>query len=203
MRKILLSIVSILLIIVIVEFQSCSFISTFWSNLLSSATITILFGIFIDQFTELTKKPSLRMVIKQGRSYSDRIVLTCREDGNYETSFRIAIRNDGNKMLKPAEGYWHFYLPNAQDVKPDGEAAKFVSSDNDHIRNCIDLPIFPKSFLDVGPEFKITIPKADVETFKVYYFFETNYGYFPKTISMDQNTGLIEFNRMTKIPIKY
>jgi len=111
------------------------------------------------------------MVIKQGKFYQDKIIIKLRADGDFETSFRIAIKNDGNATLKADGGYWHLYFPIASKIVPDGKAKKFITSDLEHIRNPIDLPIFHKSFLSIGPEFKVLIKKEQVNNFKVYYFF--------------------------------
>lgn len=186
MKNIIISIVLILLMsfgAFIVSRKYGSFFESFLSNLLSSGIIAIVFGIFIFQFTELTKKPVLSMVIKQGGVYSKEIKLTKLQDGNYETNFRIAIQNSGNKMLKPGEGYWHFYVPG--------------SSDRQRARDLINLPIFQKSFLDIDvQEFKFKILKEHLDKFKVYYFFETSYGYFPNTTILDQQTGVVKFENI-------
>lgn len=193
----------VVLVVWVVQRQPRDFTVSFWSNFLSSAIVVILFGTFIDQFTELTKKPLLKMVVKQEKVYSDKITFTKAKDGNYEASFRIAINNYGSKMLKPGEGYWHFYLPGVSEVSPDKEAGRFLSSDKDHLRELINLPLFPKSFLDIGPEFRIKVIKDNVNSFKAYYFFETNYGYFPRTVVLDSKSGLVEYKKMTEIEVKF
>lgn len=181
-------------------FTDVAFKISFWPNLLADLIVAIVFGLLLDQLTDLTKRLRLVMVIKQGPFYSDVIKWTKASDGNYETSFRIAIKNIGNKMMKPGEGYWHLYFPDVSEMSHFGGAEKFTSPDKEHLRELINLPIFPSSFLDVGPEFKMKIDNP--VKFRSYYFFSTKYGYFPKTVRMDQKTGEISYNTMNSFPIQ-
>ena len=140
------------------------------------------------------------MVIKQGTFYSDTIKWERAVDGQYETSFRIAIKNIGNKMLKPEEGYWHLYFPGAIEINHIGDADRFTSPDKEHIRDLIRLPIFPNSFLDIGPEFKMKTP--NIATFPIHYFFATEYRNFPKSVRMNQETGEVPYNTMGTFPVE-
>lgn len=157
----------------------------------------VLFGLITKY-----RGPKLTLVIKQGKFYQNAIEISQREDGDFEASFRIAIKNFGRGVLKPGEGYWHLYFPSASDVEADPESKKFTSSDMEHLRNPIDLVIFPGSFLDVGPEFKIFIKKDAMSNFKIYYFFETSAGYFPKKVKINSETGGVLYENMASVPIK-
>jgi hypothetical protein len=65
------------------------------------------------------------------------------------------------------------------------------------------LPVYPKSFLDFGPEYKFLIKKDAMEKASVRYFFETDYGYFPKSVKLNQKTGAVAFSDMGSIELEW
>lgn len=156
----------------------------------------------IPQLAGKFRKPKLRMVVKHDRLYQNTIKVSRRDDGDFETSFRVAIKNDGNGILKQGEGYWHLYFPSVSKVVSDSESKQFISPDLEHIRGLISLPVFQKSFLDIGPEFKFLVRKELIDNFKIYYFFETNYGYFPRTAKINSETAEVLYEDMSSIPIE-
>lgn len=184
--------------------QSQDFIENFWSNLASACVIAIFFGIFINQFTTIAKKPNLKMTIRQRGKCTNKIIFNLRDDGNYETSYRLAIQNSGNKVLKPQEGYWHYYLPGAIKTEIiNNEDGKFLTMDEGHYRDYITLPIYPKSFLDINMEHRHIVPKERKDNFKAYYFFETDYGFFPSTVKMDPNSSEVEYEKMGEMEVEF
>lgn len=171
----------------------------FWSNLLSDAGFAIILAILIKCFTSVFNHPELTMVVKQKGEYGDQIKIEKRKDGDYEASFMLAIKNRGNETFKANEGFWHLYFPNAEKIEILDGANTIASGETNHLRDLINLPIYPKSFLDFGPEHRMIIKKELFEKISVHYFFSTNYGYFPKTVKLDQKTAFVPFSTMGKI----
>jgi len=183
------------------QIPGVDFQANFLANLLSDSIVAIFFGIWLIKFTELIKKPNLRIVVKQNGQYGNRIVATKNGD-QLKFIFTVAIHNTGNKTVKAGEGYWHLYFPGAAEVFNLGATAQIV--DQNHIRDTVALPIFPKSFLDVGPEFRGVIkfsPQDKDKQFEVRYFLDTDYGRFPKAAKVDQKTGFVLYENMGVIPI--
>lgn len=174
---------------------------SFLSSLLSGITLSALVGLITYQFTNIFKRPKLSIVVKQGPFYRDEVIFTKRDDGDYEASFYLSIKNQGTQTVMPQEGYWHIYFPNALDVKPlEGPNLFSAQLEKSHLRDIINMPIFPSSFLDFGPEYKVHIPK-DNKDWDIRYFFETNYGYFPKSVKLNQKDGSVQYKDMGKINV--
>ena len=172
------------------------FQDSFWPNFWADLIIAIIFGTLISEYTSLTKTPKLRMSIKQEGLCARNIKFSLNENGEYDASFNLAAHNSGNKMLKSQEGYWHIYFSNGVQVQMSGSET-YELIDGNHVRNIILLPIYPNSFLDIGPQFKIRV--KSLENFSVHYFFSTEYGYFPGTVRMNQETARVEYETMGKI----
>ncbi|TAM40452.1 hypothetical protein EPN54_02645 [bacterium] len=172
----------------------------FWANVYSSLLITVMVAIFINYFTPLFKHPELIIVVKQNSFYSNKIKITQKPDGNYEASFRLAIKNIGSKTFRANGGYWHVYFPSAEKIETLNGAGGFIAQgENNHLRDLINLPVYPKSFLDFGPEYKLLIKKDALRKTSIRYFFETDYGYFPNSVRLDQKTGAVLFSDMGSI----
>lgn len=109
----------------------------------------------------------------------------------------MAIKNVGNQAFKASEGYWHVYFPNVGAMESsDGAAAFLALGETNHLRDLINLPIYSKAFLDFGPEYKFLVKKDIQGKVFVNYFFSTNYGYFPKTVKLNEKTGIVAFSDM-------
>lgn len=127
------------------------------------------------------------------------------DNGDYEASFRLSIKNSGNKTFKANEGYWHVYFENSNEISYIGGAESFTTyGEKTHQRDIINLPIYPGSFLDIGPEYKYIFKKVgegpgNLNPKPIRYFFETDYGYFPKSVKMDPKTGAVLYNNMGSI----
>lgn len=180
------------------------FLIAFWSSIFSAGVIAVLAAWFVNIFTPLFKYPELTLVVKQEGFYNDKIKVSQRPDGDYEASFSLAIKNIGSQTFKPKEGYWHVYFPNAEKIETLNQSVGFVAQgEKSHLRDLINLPVYPKSFLDFGPEYKFLIKKSSLEKVGVYYFFETDYGYFPKTVKLNQKTGAVAFWDMGSIKLEW
>jgi hypothetical protein len=180
------------------------FLIAFWSSIFSAGVIAVIAAIIVNYFTPLFKYPELILVVKQKGFYNDKIEISQRPDGNYEASFRLAIKNIGNQTFKPNEGYWHVYFPNAEKMESlNGSDGFIAQGENNHLRDLINFPVYPKSFLDFGPEYKLVILKDAIRKTSVHYFFETNYGYFPKSVKLDQKTGAVAFSDMGYIELEW
>jgi len=174
----------------------------FWSSIFSTGIIALITALYVNFFTPLFKTPELSLVVKQDGVYVNKIKISKREDGDYETSFRLAIKNGGNKTFKANHGYWHLYFPVTEKIEGFGDASPLVvPGENGHLRDVINLSVYPKSFLDFGPEYKLLIKKERIGSVSIRYFFETDYGYFPKTINLNQKTGLVLFTDMGLIEL--
>lgn len=188
----------------ILQFLSArDFLVAFISNSISGLLVLLLGAILTYQFTLLFKKPKLSMVVKQGKEYSDSVLLTEDGSGNYEASFRLAIKNSGRGTLGINEGYWHAYFPNPEKIESDEHSQLLLASyEPSHSRDLITAPIYPDSFLDIGPEYKVQIKKENYSKAQLRYFFETTYGFFPSTVKRDQRTGLVPHDSMGEIKLK-
>lgn len=166
---------------------------------LSGMLVFIFSAMWVNHVTGVFKKPTLKMTVKQISFYRDSILLTKKEDGNYEASFSLAIKNNGNKPIKQGEGYWHVYIPN------ENNPLRVLGEDN-HIRDTIKYTCYPGNFLDISDaQYIFPIKKEDLDKVLktgIPYFFETDYGYFPDTIKIDQKTGAIFFKDMGSISVE-
>jgi hypothetical protein len=166
----------------------------FWSTFLGTLIISLAAAFWLNRATDLFKKPKLTLVVKQNEFYRDTILLSERKDGDYEASFHLAIRNDGNQTLRSEQGYWHTYI-----TETEGKTPFSVPGETNHQRDLIRESIYPHSFTDIGFEWKFKIEKENLKGAEVPYFFSTEYGHFPETVSMDSKTGEILFAQMSKI----
>lgn len=171
-----------------------SFQEAFWSNLLAGLLIALLASIWINRATDLFKRPKLRLVIKQNGYYRDSVLLSKRDDGDYEATFRLAIRNDGNQTIQAHQGYWHTYILESEGLSPFS-----VLGEKNHQRGLIEDAVYPKSFTDFGHEWKFKIQKDNLKSADIPFFFSTAYGYFPKTVKINPKTGKILFANMGSI----
>jgi hypothetical protein len=176
---------------------------SFAANFLADLAIVVLVTVIAKDFYNLIlkPKPKLSFVVKQGPFYSDTIKLSRKEDGNYETSFNLVIKNSGNATLKSNEGYWHVFTPNADKLQYFNGAEGFAAAmEETHQRNSITSQIYPHSFLEVGLEYKYSFIKKEGEkNFKpqpLYYFFQTDYGNFPSTAKIDKKDGKVLYKDM-------
>jgi hypothetical protein len=174
----------------------------FWSTILSSLIVSGLIALAVYQYTDFFKTPKLTFVVKQGQFYSDKVILSERADGDYEASFRLSIKNYGSEVFKAGEGYWHIYFPNASRIENIGGSEIFHDPEQKtHLRNVVDLPIYPHSFTDLGPEYKLLIKRENISQSGIRFFFETSYGHFPNSIEMDPNTGAVAYEKMGLIEV--
>lgn len=171
-----------------------SFQEAFWSNLLAGLVIALFATFWINRATDLFKKPKLKFVVKQDGCYRDTILLSKGEDGDFEASFRLAIKNEGNQTLRAREGYWHTYILETEVRSPFS-----VLGESNHQRGLIEDAIYPQSFTDFGHEWRFKIPEDKLDSAYIPYFFATDYGYFPSMVRLDQGTGKILFSDMGKI----
>jgi hypothetical protein len=171
-----------------------SFQEAFWSNLLAGLIIAFMASLWINRATDFFKKPNLRLVVKQNGYYRDSILLSKRADGDYEASFRLAMRNDGNHTLRAGEGYWNTFI-----LETEGKSPFSVLGEENHQRDLIRDAVYPQSFTDLGHEWKFKIQKEKLRDAEVPFFFSTDYGYFPQSVKMDSQTGKVQFLHMGKI----
>ncbi|MBP6858309.1 MAG: hypothetical protein KBC33_00540 [Candidatus Pacebacteria bacterium] len=171
-----------------------SFWEAFSSNLLAGLVVAFLVALWINRTTDLFKRPKLTLVVKQNGHYREKILLSNRLDGDFEASFYFAIRNDGNQVLRPFQGYWHTYIH-----ETEGRNQFSVSGEDNHQRGIISDAVYPSSYTDFGTEWKFKIPKDKLNSVDVPYFFATDYGYFPSSVKMDQGTGQIPYSTMGKV----
>lgn len=174
------------------------FAVSFWSNLLSTVLVSVVAALVVNRFTNIFKQPKLSLVVKQGGLYRNSVIVGKRADNKYEASFSLAINNTGNKAIETNEGSWHVYFPNASSTHMTGDDYSSIGEPNHH-RDYIRYPIFPKSFFDLGVEYKILIEEPNLTTIKIRYFFETIYGYFPSTVKLNPETGFVLFEDMEQI----
>jgi hypothetical protein len=180
------------------------FVISFWSSVLSTALVTVLIWLYLKIFTRLFRYPKLTLVIKQDGIYSQKIKITKTSNGDYEASFRLAIKNDGKETFESNKGYWHLFFLNAEKMETlKGADVFLVQGETNHLRDIISFPIYPKSFLDFGPEIKFQIKKQSQETVFAHYFFATDFGYFPKSISLNQESGQVEFSKMGLLELEW
>lgn len=183
-------------------FASRDFQISFWSSIISSIVVSAIIGLVVYHFTTLFKTPKLTFVVKQGQFYSNKVVLLESANGDYEASFRLSVKNYGSEAFKSGEGYWHVYFPNASGVTNTGGTEVFQDSgQRTHFRDLINLPIYPDSFTDLGPEYKIYIKRENISKSGIRFFFQTNYGYFPKSVKIDSDTGAVKYEDMGYIEV--
>jgi len=175
------------------------FLISFWSSIFSTVFISLVVALMVNYYTPLFKYPKLILVVKQEGFYRDSIKISERADGDYEAQFTLAIKNRGNQTLRPNEGYWHVYFPDAKAEAQKGAESFLAIKEDNHFRDLIRLPIYPKSFVDFGPEYKLLIKKDNINKARIRFFFATNYGYFPKSVKINQKTGAVAFSDMGSI----
>lgn len=158
---------------------------SFWSGI----AVSVVVGFVVYQYTNVFKFPNLFFVVKQNGSYRDTILLT--DEGEiYTARFQFSIKNTGNKPIKSDEGYWHLYL------KVNSPTIFSAPEEDSHSRDIIKGTIYPGSFYDINLVYELKIKKEDLFKSEIPYFFSTDYGQYPKTAAVDQNTGTILFKNM-------
>ncbi len=172
------------------------FAISFWSSFLSSLVVAGLTALIVYLFTDIFKSPELKIVVKQNGFYRDTVLLTRKKNDTYEAVFHLAIKNEGNQSLKKDQGYWHVYV-NTLD-----QGSISALGETNHQRDMITYPVYPKSFLDLNVEYRVSLKSDQIKDFKIPYFLATEYGYFPSTVKMDQRTGAILFKDMGSIGIE-
>ncbi|MFM2374429.1 MAG: hypothetical protein RLZZ234_424 [Candidatus Parcubacteria bacterium] len=158
---------------------------SFWSGIAMSAVV----GFVVYQYTDVFKSPNLVFVVKQNGLYRDTIQLT-KDGKKYEARFQFAIKNIGNKAIKHNEGYWHLYL----DVK--NPTIFSAPEEINHSRGQINGTIYPSSFFDIGLVYELEINEENLSKAEIPYFFSTDYGQFPETAVINQETGEVLWKDM-------
>src|SRR3989344_4878159 len=155
----------------------------FLVSIVSSLLVSALIGAVVYQYTNLFKVPELSIVVKQDGFYRDMVLLSNGDNENYTAKFQFAVKNNGRKALKKEEGYWHIYAQTEAPTKLD------APGENNHKRGLFEYPVYSGSFLDLDLVLNLNIKKAALGNYKINYFFETDYGYYPNGIVVDPKTG--------------
>lgn len=168
------------------------FLISFWSNFLSDILIALIVAFIINKFTDLFRKPNLKFVVKQGGIYKDKITISKNSEGDYEAvGVVFAIKNSGNQIIKAGEGYWHTYIKS--------EISNFsAAGESHHQRDVLRYNVYPQSFTDLEVSYNFLIKKEE-EIRSIPYFFQTDYGMFPKTMKMNQTNGTVILNKMGQL----
>jgi len=161
---------------------------SFWSGIAVSAII----GFIVYQYTDVFKRPNLNFVVKQNGFYRNTILLV-EEGENYKARFQFAIKNNGNKIIKAGEGYWHLFIESSSSTRYS------VPEEQNHSRDMIRGSVYPSSFLDIDLIYELSIKKEDVTEKEIPYFFSTEYGQYPKTAKIDSKTGGVFYKNMNYI----
>lgn len=165
----------------------------FWPNFIADSLVAFLSFLLIKIFTPIFNRPKLKMVIKQDGLYRKNILFFPSPNGIYEADIILAIKNEGKKTFKSGEGYWHAY------IKTDTATPFSAIGEKNHERGLINGSIYPGSFLDTEGHYKFSINKEDIDIFNIPCFLSTDYGYFPKTVTLNGTTGKIMFKNMDSI----
>lgn len=165
---------------------------SFWSALFSGLIVSAVVAFIAYQYTDIFKSPNLSFVVKQGGHYRKTILLN-EEGENYKARFQFAIKNNGNKPVKNGQGYWHLYI----DVK--SPTIFSAPEEIGHSRGPIDGTIYPGSFFDINLIYELSIKKDSVEKSEIPYFFNTDFGQYPRTATVDSSTGKVNFESMGHI----
>jgi hypothetical protein len=158
----------------------------FWINFFSSILVAGVVGAFVYLTTDFLHAPKLAMVVKQDNGYSEKLKFKKNAEGKYQASFVLAIQNKGNLTMDSMGGYWHVYIP------VNSPSPFSVPGENVHQRDYIRDLVFPNSFTDIVAEWSLLLTEEEVKNpnASIPYFFATEYGYFPKTVSMKENGHL-------------
>lgn len=178
------------------------FWTSFLSNFFAGFLVALLFAWVFYLYSDILKKPKLKMKVKQNSQFLQDYIDASQiySSNDFECKFKLSISNNGGKALKGGEGYWHIFFDGPCEIKIEGDDVQQESPN--HYRFLIKYPIFANNFLDINSNFVIKFKEEDFNKVKVYYFFSTQYGYFPNSTHLDKVTGHIKFNTMSEIKIK-
>lgn len=188
-----------------------NFISGFLTQLLAGLVVVFLAGVYLNKKFKSFWSPdlSLQSTIREEKGVNkDYVQAKLDEDtGLYKIRFQPSIKNNGRGTISRNGGYWHIYFISEKGTVPFG--IEYLSPhspaqkvDDNHYREVIHAPIFPGSSLDLNVVFHIELEKEQLDKFKIYYFFSTEYGNFPREAVPDEETGLTKYKNMGSLDIK-
>ena len=148
----------------------------------------------------LFSKPKLKFLVKQNKKYSD-VIFAIENADDYELSFTFAIKNSGNKTLLEKRGYWHIYI-SEENFTYESTNLTLLLTDNNHLVDILNDPIFPNSIYSSNFLVKINYEKNLKDIIKIYAYMSTEFGRYPKS-AKDNSDGTIAYANMQEISVIY
>ncbi len=166
--------------------SSGGFWQAFLAELLAGIIVTILGATLIPAYLDWRKKPKLEF--KNRATRTDTGLLTRAQDGCWEGSFGLVIRNDGPTSQKDV--FWHMLIPEdlrpeinpydpARVARPGSERLVGMGKNWRHFLGKIEDPIFAHKGLIFPHEIKVKSLSRDPETYPIYYYFSSEFGTSP------------------------
>lgn len=161
-----------------------NFIDTFLAEFLASLLVAILGATLIPAYLDWRKKPKL--VLKDRMTRSDVCKLTKAQDGQWEGTFLLVIRNNGSVTQRGI--YWHLLVPEelaahviafetAQGVP--SEILEGAGKTWRHFSGKVTDPVFAKKGLMFPYKVIVKTPSTEPKEYGIYYFFSTEFGTSP------------------------
>ena len=181
------------------------FVAGFFSNLLSQIVGATIMAFLLYEVFKRFFSPQLSLQIKQAGRFGTSLRAERLDAEHCKIEFNVAIRNKSQRTLASQNAYWHIIIPyeSVKIVKASCPVTK--SEDGKRLHSLVDKPVMPNSFLDTGCKIllELTIPKNETERgFFLYWYIASEHGYFPRSVSIDKETGNVEFRSMGKLPIE-
>ena len=164
-----------------------SFFNTFFAEFLASFIVLIIGSIFIPKYLDWRKKPHL--IIFNALTRNKIFHLTKSQDGFLESTLDLTIKNKG--LTTQREWFWHLIVPPELQSQIRSLDALITCQSEDLFSAGRKWKHYlgssqPKEVIYIGRnlrfnyELKIKTLKREQSDYKIYYYFSTEFGTWPK-----------------------
>jgi hypothetical protein len=162
-------------------FLASVFWDNFWPNFWANLTVGVIITSVIGWIIKVSKTVKLELTVK------------FRNIEGGEQVAEFGISNSGKISIKPEEVFYHIFI--VEDDVPQGIKANLKHNNRITIANVkyidfsgkLDEPIFPGR---ATKALTVSYTKDRNGTHEIPYYLSTMYGLFPKTMTLNQSTGV-------------
>lgn len=200
--------ITIFLILLGLIISALKVIEINWSNVLEGlivgAIITLAFTFWLPFLLNKLKRPD-RIEIWD-KNLGTQFVKTTTRESMREREFKTNLIIVNRGKIPITNGlYWHLCIPKhiSVDIQTEEGRSPNVRKDEQftHIQGQIKNILFPERATSLHFELKGVLPKNPSPNDKIYYFFSTEFGLYPKSISNEFATP-VDVNDMYFLKIR-
>ena len=153
--------------------------NNFGANFLSAFVIGIIFTLLIPFYLDYRNKPIIKFKFRIDKE--DNKIIKVTNDGKFEGSIELIIKNEGKKVLR--DYYWSLLIPSNLNPKISEHqqiTEPKIEKLNDkwvRLSGIINSPLYPNS--NYLLPYEIKIQTSILGEFYMYYNFNTEFGPYP------------------------